>query len=84
MCAFGAAAIHFGFAPDHFGESRFHGAFFFLAGWAQLAFGLAVILRPSRAVLRAGILLKSGSWCCGRCRASRACRSATTRGSRSR
>ncbi len=56
-CAFGAAAIHFGFAPDHFGESRFHGAFFFLAGWAQLAFGLAVILRPSRAVLRVGILL---------------------------
>jgi hypothetical protein len=56
-CAFGAAAIHFGFAPDHFGESRFHGAFFFLAGWAQLAFGLAVILRPSRAVLRLGILL---------------------------
>ena len=56
-CAFGAAAIHFGFAPDHFGESRFHGAFFFLAGWAQLAFGLAVILRPSRAVLRIGILL---------------------------
>ena len=37
-CAFGAAAIHFGFAPDHFGESRFHGAFFFLAGWAQLAY----------------------------------------------
>jgi hypothetical protein len=56
-CAFGAAAIHFGFAPDHFGESRFHGAFFFLAGWTQLAFGLAVILRPSRAVLRIGILL---------------------------
>ena len=56
-CAFGAAAIHFGFAPDHFGESRFHGAFFFLAGWAQLAFGLAVILKPSRAVLRIGILL---------------------------
>jgi len=56
-CAFGAAAIHFGFAPDHFGESRFHGAFFFLAGWAQLAFGLAVILRPTRTVLRVGILL---------------------------
>jgi len=56
-CAFGAAAIHFGFAPDHFGESRFHGAFFFLAGWAQLAFGLAVILKPSRTVLRIGILL---------------------------
>src|SRR4029453_6685052 len=56
-CAFGAAAIHFGFAPDHFGESRFHGAFFFLAGWAQLAFGLAVILRPSRALLRIGIRL---------------------------
>src|SRR5262245_23073815 len=56
-CVFGAAAIHFGFAPDHFGESRFHGAFFFLAGWAQLAFGLAVILKPSRTVLRFGILL---------------------------
>jgi hypothetical protein len=56
-CAFGAAAIHFGFAPDHFGESRFHGAFFFLAGWAQLAFGLAVLVKPSRPVLRTGILL---------------------------
>ena len=59
-CAFGAAAIHFGLAPDHFGESRFHGAFFFLAGWAQLVFGLAVVLRPSRVVLRAGILLNGG------------------------
>lgn len=56
-CALGAAAIHFGFAPDHFGESRFHGAFFFLAGWAQLAFALAVILRPTRAVMRVGIAL---------------------------
>jgi hypothetical protein len=59
-CAFGAAAIHFGFAPDHFGESRVHGAFFFLVGWAQLAFGIALILRPSRTVLRAGILLNVG------------------------
>ena len=45
-CLFGAAAIHFAFAPDHFGESRFHGAFFFLAGWAQIGLGIAVLLRP--------------------------------------
>jgi hypothetical protein len=57
---FGAAAIHFAFAPDHFGESRVHGAFFFLAGWAQLGLGLAVLLRPSRAVLRAVVLVNAG------------------------
>ena len=83
-CAFGAAAIHFGFAPDHFGESRFHGAFFFLAGWAQLAFGLAVILRPSRAVLRVGILLNVAIVVLWASRGSPGCRSATTRGSRRR
>src|SRR5688572_30305892 len=59
-CALGAAAIHFAFAPDHFDESRFHGAFFFLAGWAQLAFAIAVIVRPTRAVMRVGILLNVG------------------------
>lgn len=56
---FGAAAIHFAFAPDHFGESRFHGAFFFLAGWAQLGLGIAVLLRPSRAVLRTVVLVNA-------------------------
>lgn len=56
-CAIGAGAIHFGFAPGHFDESGFHGAFFFLVGWAQLAFALAVILRPTRAVMRLGIVL---------------------------
>lgn len=59
-CLFGAAAIHFAFAPDHFGESRFHGAFFFLAGWAQIGLGIAVLLRPSRALLRAVILVNVG------------------------
>ena len=56
---FGAAAIHFAFAPDHFGESRFHGAFFFLAGWVQLAVGLGILLRPTRAWLRAVILVNA-------------------------
>lgn len=55
VAVLGAAAVHFGVAPDHFDESRFHGAFFFLAGWAQVTLGLAVLVRPSRAVLR-GVL----------------------------
>jgi len=54
---FGAAAIHFGLAPAHFGESRFHGAFFFLSGWLQLGLGMALLLRPSRSVLRAVIVV---------------------------
>jgi len=57
---FGAAAVHFAFAPDHFDESRVHGAFFFLAGWAQLGLGLAVLLRPGRALLRAVVLVNVG------------------------
>ena len=57
VCCFGAAAIHFALAPDHFGESRFHGAFFFLSGWAQLGLGMALLLRPTRAVLRAVIVV---------------------------
>ena len=54
---FGAAAVHFAFAPDHFDESRVHGSFFFLAGWIQLGLGLAVLLRPSRALLRVVVLV---------------------------
>ena len=53
--SFGAAAIHFAVAPEHFCVSVAQGTFFCLVAWAQTAFAVAVLLRPSRAVMRIGI-----------------------------
>ncbi|WP_433497449.1 hypothetical protein ACQP1K_21190 [Sphaerimonospora sp. CA-214678] len=41
----GAAAIHFGVMPGHFGASLVHGVFFAFVGWAQLAWAAAVLTR---------------------------------------
>lgn len=41
----GAAAIHFGVMPGHFGASLAHGVFFAFVGWAQLAWAAAVLTR---------------------------------------
>lgn len=41
----GAAAIHFGVMPGHFGASLAHGVFFAFIGWAQLAWAAAVLTR---------------------------------------
>lgn len=59
-CLVGAAAVHFAFAPEHFDESRVHGAFFFLAGWVQVGLGVGVLLTPTRTLLRAVILVDVG------------------------
>jgi hypothetical protein len=58
-CLLGAAAVHFAFAPDHYAESRFHGAFFFLAGWLQLMLAFAGYTRPSRSVWRGVIIVNT-------------------------
>ncbi len=44
----GAAIIHFGAAPDHFAEWWGYGAFFVVAGLAQLGYGLLLLRQPRR------------------------------------
>ncbi|MFI6480593.1 hypothetical protein ACIBH1_21890 [Nonomuraea sp. NPDC050663] len=51
----GAGAVHFAVLADHFAMSVAHGAFFAAVGWAQLMWALAVLLRPGRALLLAGL-----------------------------
>jgi hypothetical protein len=51
-----AAAIHFAFAPEHFGEYTSHGAFFLGLGVLQAAWAVAVLVRPSRALRLLGLL----------------------------
>jgi hypothetical protein len=63
--AFGAAFVHFAEMGDHFNISTAHGVFFAAAAWLQLAFGLAVVLRPSRRLFQGLILLSAaiiGTW----------------------
>ncbi|MEU6408699.1 hypothetical protein [Microbispora sp. NPDC046933] len=52
--AAGSAAIHFGVMPDHFAVSPGHGVLFAVAGWVQLAWAAAVLLRPTQVVLLTG------------------------------
>jgi hypothetical protein len=47
----GAGAVHLALAPSHFGESTLEGAGFLVAAWLQIGLAVAVLLRPSRAVL---------------------------------
>ena len=53
----GAAVVHFALAAPHFGEATALGAGFLLAGWAQVGLAVAVLLRPSRPVLTAVIVV---------------------------
>jgi hypothetical protein len=61
----GAGAIHLAMVPSHWGESVAEGLSFAVVGWLQLAFAVAVWSRPSRLLLRLGILLNGavvGAW----------------------
>jgi hypothetical protein len=58
--SFGGAFVHFAVMGDHFDESTWHGVFFALAAWFQLAFGLGVLLRSSRWLLRLGAWVSLG------------------------
>ena len=51
----GAGVIHFANAGDHFSASWWHGAFFAVVAWAQLAWAAAMVFRPNRALLVAGV-----------------------------
>lgn len=51
-----AAAIHFAFAPAHFGQRTSHGAFFLAVAVAQAAWAVVMLVRPSRSVRLLGLL----------------------------
>lgn len=52
----GAAGIHFAVMGDHFNETWYHGSFFAAIAWLQLAWAVAIVMKPSRKVLIAGIV----------------------------
>jgi hypothetical protein len=42
--------------PDHFAESLWYGSFFLVAAAGQLAFVALVLLRPTRGIVRTGVI----------------------------
>ena len=56
----GAGVIHFSVSGEHYDMSWLHGSFFAAIAWLQLAWAVGVILRPSRRLLTAGIVLNAG------------------------
>jgi hypothetical protein len=65
LCSPGAGAIHFAVIRDHFDEYWFYGLFFVVTGLVQLLWAMAVVLRPTRALLAFGALVNAAiiaSW----------------------
>src|SRR5437763_12123858 len=56
----GAAFIHFAVSGGHYDVSWMHGTFFAVVAWLQIAFAVGVVLRPTRRLLTAGVLLNAG------------------------
>jgi hypothetical protein len=56
----GAGVIHFAVSGGHFDISWMHGAFFAVVAWLQISWAVGVILRPTRRLLAAGVLLNAG------------------------
>jgi hypothetical protein len=57
----GAGAVHLALAPSHFGESTVEGIGFLVAAWLQIALAVALLLRPTRAVIFAIIAVSAAS-----------------------
>jgi hypothetical protein len=55
-----SGVIHIAQAGEHFDVSWMHGTFFAAVGWLQVAWALAVVLRPTRPVVAAGAALSVG------------------------
>jgi hypothetical protein len=51
-----AGLIHFAVAPDHFAEAFEFGSFMVLVGTAQVAAGLLLLARPTRALVQAALV----------------------------
>ena len=56
----GAGVIHFAVAGEHYDLSWVHGTFFAVVAWLQLSFAIAVVMRPTRRLLTAGVFLNTG------------------------
>lgn len=56
----GAGVIHFAVSGEHYDLSWAHGTFFAVVAWLQLSWAVAVVLRPTRRMLIAGVLLNAG------------------------
>ncbi|HEX2577491.1 MAG TPA: hypothetical protein VHK88_14145 [Aquihabitans sp.] len=56
FASFGAAAIHFGFAPTHLAANDVHGAFFLAVAWFQVIWALGIAFRPGQLLVRLGIV----------------------------
>jgi hypothetical protein len=57
--ALGAGVIHFAYSGDHYEMSWRHGTFFAVVAWLQLSYAVAVVLRPTRQLLIAGVVLNA-------------------------
>jgi hypothetical protein len=55
--ALGAGVIHFAYSGDHYEMSWMHGTFFAVVAWLQISYAVAVVLRPTRQLLIAGVVL---------------------------
>jgi hypothetical protein len=56
----GAGVIHFAVSGEHYELSWAHGTFFAVVAWLQLSWAVAVVVRPTRWLLTAGVLLNAG------------------------
>src|SRR5882672_11381130 len=56
LLSLGAAGIHFAVTGLHFGETWYHGTFFAMVAWLQLIWAVALLVKPSRRLLLAGII----------------------------
>src|SRR4029453_3901032 len=57
----GAGFIHFAVSGGHYDVSWMHGTFFAVVAWLQIAWAVGVILRPTRRLLPAGVVLNPGT-----------------------
>lgn len=60
LASLGAAVIHFAYAPTHLAANTAHGVFFVVVAWFQLAWAVAVGLRPSKALFALGLVVNLG------------------------
>jgi len=56
----GTGVIHFAVSGEHYDLSWLHGTFFAVVAWLQLSFAIAVVIRPTRRLLTAGVFLNTG------------------------
>jgi hypothetical protein len=61
----GAGVIHFAYSGEHFDVGWVHGTFFAVVAWLQLSWAVGIMVRPSRRLLAAGVVLNAlviGTW----------------------